>query len=201
MRSIVVISSLTSYTRDAGILSTLHGFATNKKSGYERESAGLAFQSLSKALGPSGAPLLLPSLPILFDLYNDKGDVVREAASIAAKSILKLFPPESTRIVFQTLEDILDKGKWQAKVGALEAMKSFVNSARDAVAGELGSILPKVEGAMHDTKKEVRSLHSTHDDHPSSVWLDRSHLPRSSAPRPSAQRWQTPIWALTSRRW
>ena len=144
--------------RDAGIISTLHSFATNKKSGYERESAALAFQSLAKALGPSGAPLLLPSLSVLFELYMDKGDVVREAATAATKSILKLFPPESTRVVFRSLEEILLQGKWRTKVGVLEAMKTFVNSARDAVAAELGSILPKVEGALHDTKSEVRAL-------------------------------------------
>ncbi|KAH8107919.1 P-loop containing nucleoside triphosphate hydrolase protein [Cristinia sonorae] len=142
---------------DAGILETLHAFASNKKSGYERESAGLAFQSLAKALGPSGAPLLLPSLTILFELYMDKGDVVRDAASLATKAILKLFPPESARIVFRTLEDILEKGKWRTKVGVLDAMKSFVNSARDYVASDLGNILPKVEGALHDTKSEVSS--------------------------------------------
>lgn len=145
---------------DASILTTLHDFATNKKSGYERESAALAFQSLAKALGPSGAPLILPSLPILFELYMDKGDVVRDAATAATKAILKLFPPESTRIVFRALEDVLEKGKWRTKVGALDAMKSFVNSARDAVAAELGSILPKVEHALHDTKSEVRRFYT-----------------------------------------
>lgn len=94
----------------------------------------------------------------------DKGDVVRDAATVATKAILKLFPPESVRVVFKTLEDILETGKWRTKVGALDAMKNFVNSARDAVAAEIGSILPKVEGAMHDTKSEVRSL-DLYDDH------------------------------------
>lgn len=85
----------------------------------------------------------------------DKGEVVRAAAASATKAILKLFPPESTRIVFRTLEDILDKGKWRTKVGVLDAMKAFVNSARDAVANELGTTIPKIESAMHDTKSEV----------------------------------------------
>ena len=88
----------------------------------------------------------------------DKGDVVRIAATTATKNILKLFPPEATRIVFRTLEDILDKGKWRTKVGVLDAMKTFVNTAKDAVANELGTTIPKVEHAMHDTKSEVRSV-------------------------------------------
>lgn len=97
----------------------------------------------------------MPSLSILFELYMDKGDVVRAAASAAVKSILKLFPPESTWIIFRTLEDILDNGKWRTKVGVLDAMKGFVNSARTYVADQLGETLPKVEKAMHDTKQEV----------------------------------------------
>ena len=90
----------------------------------------------------------------------DKGDVVRAAATAACKAILKLFPPESTRIVFRSLEEILDKGKWRTKVGVLDAMKGFVANARDAVAEQLGVTLPKVEAAMHDTKAEVRSINA-----------------------------------------
>lgn len=85
----------------------------------------------------------------------DKGEVVRVAASGAVKAILKLFPPESTRIVFRQLEAILESGKWRTKVGVLESFKVFVSSARDEVAVELGNTLPKVESAMHDTKQEV----------------------------------------------
>ena len=85
----------------------------------------------------------------------DKGDVVRIAATAAVKSILKLFPPETTRIIFRCLETILTNGKWRTKVGVLDALKSFVNSARDEVAAELGNVLPKVEAAMHDTKQEA----------------------------------------------
>ncbi|KAG6920275.1 hypothetical protein DXG01_005044 [Tephrocybe rancida] len=142
---------------DSNILNTLHAFATNKKSGYERESAAIAFNSLATMLGAPVAPLLLPSLTVLFDLYMDKGDVVRAAASAAVKAILKLFPPEATRIVFDTLVVILEAGKWRTKVGVLDALKSFVAPARDAVATELGTLLPKVESTMHDTKQEVSS--------------------------------------------
>ncbi|KAI0743566.1 P-loop containing nucleoside triphosphate hydrolase protein [Daedaleopsis nitida] len=142
---------------DANILSAIHGFATNKKSGYERESAAIAFQSFATILGAPAAPLFIPSLPILFELYMDKGDVVRIAATTATKSILKLFPPEATRVVFRALEDILDKGKWRTKVGVLDAMKVFVSTAKEQVANELGTTIPKVEAAMHDTKAEVSS--------------------------------------------
>ncbi|THH14243.1 hypothetical protein EW146_g6065 [Bondarzewia mesenterica] len=142
---------------DGDILPTLHKFATNKKSGYERESAAIAFQALAITLGAPVGPILLPSLPILYELYMDKGDVVRQAAAAATKAVLKLFPAESTGLVYRTLEAVLESGKWRTKVGALDGIKSFVNSAGEAVANELGAILPKVEAAMHDTKAEVSS--------------------------------------------
>ncbi|KAI0051246.1 hypothetical protein FA95DRAFT_1628606 [Auriscalpium vulgare] len=142
---------------DGEVLSTLHRFLANKKSGYERESAGIAFQSLASVLGPPSGPLLLPSLPILFDLYMDKGEVVRQAVAGAAKAILKLFPPESVRVVFRVLEDIVENGKWRTKVGALDAIRGFVSGAQEAVANELATTLPRVVGAMHDTKAEVSS--------------------------------------------
>ncbi|KAG1862560.1 P-loop containing nucleoside triphosphate hydrolase protein [Suillus subalutaceus] len=142
---------------DQNVITILENFALNKKSGWERESGAIAFQSFPAVLGPPSAPFLLPSLHVLFDLLSDKGEVVRTAATAATKAILQLLPPEATRTVFGILEDILEKGKWQTKVAALDALKSFVARAKDSVADELGHILPKVEVAMHDTKKEVAS--------------------------------------------
>lgn len=134
----------------------LYSFANNKKSGYERESAAIGIKSLATILGPPAGPALLSALPVLYELYMDKGDVVRIAATSASKAIVKLFPPESTRMIFRNLEEMLDKAKWKGKVGILDALKSFVSTAKTQVADQLGETLPKVEAAMHDTKSEVR---------------------------------------------
>lgn len=138
------------------VIEALQSFATNKTSGSDRESAAIAFNSIATICGPSYTPFLLPSLPIIFDLYMDKGDVVRTAASTAVKSILKSVPPESTRIIFAQLEEILEAGKWRTKVGVLNSLKTFVAPAPTQVAEILGDLLPKVEKAMHDTKSDVR---------------------------------------------
>ena len=100
-------------------------------------------------------PVLLPSLPILFELYMDKGDVVREAATAATRTILKNTPPEAISTVFRTLETCLAAGKWRAKVGILDAMKTFSTKYKEQVAEELGTTIPIVENCMHDTKAEV----------------------------------------------
>ncbi|KAL1939760.1 hypothetical protein VTO73DRAFT_9460 [Trametes versicolor] len=55
---------------DENILTTLEQFATNKKSGYERESAAIAFHSFATVLGAPCAPLFLKSLPVLFELQS-----------------------------------------------------------------------------------------------------------------------------------
>lgn len=141
---------------DSPTVKTLREFALNKKSGYERESAAMGFQYLASVLGTPSAPILLQSLPLLMDLYMDKGDVVRLAATAAGKTILRLCPPESTRVVFRQLVEILENGKWRTKVGALDAIRGFVDRAKEQVGVELVDILPKVEKAMHDTKPEVR---------------------------------------------
>ena len=146
--------------RDAHILDVLHTFALNKKSGYERESAAVGLHSLASVVGVPSAPILLRSLPTLYDLYMDKGEVVRNASMEAVKTILKLFPPESTGLVFRTLEEVVEKGKWKAKVGALDGLRSFVKTAKENVANELGNTLPKVELALHDTKQEVFAIHA-----------------------------------------
>lgn len=107
------------------------------------------------------------------DLYMDKGDVVRIAATAATKTLLRLFPPESTRIVFRHLEDILEKGKWRTKIGALDAIRGFVDRAKDEVAAELGEVLPKVEKAMHDTKPEVGISGAHTETHPlTMLWTE-----------------------------
>ncbi|QRW24299.1 ABC transporter [Rhizoctonia solani] len=60
---------------DEKVLEQLHTFAANKKSGYERESAAVGLHALATHLKAGVGPLLLASLPVLLDLYSDKGDV------------------------------------------------------------------------------------------------------------------------------
>lgn len=195
--SATAIDNTHQFISDQNVLTDLQNFALNKKSGWERESGAVAFQSLAAVLGPPSAPALLPSLPVIFDLLSDKGEVVRTAALAATKAILQLLPPEATRTVFWILEDILEKGKWQTKVGALDALKGFVARAKDSVADELGHILPKVEAAMHDTKKEVR-IECSGTTSLRRLDSSRSLLLPSSALLLCAQRLRTPTLPLTS---
>ncbi|CAE7059439.1 unnamed protein product [Rhizoctonia solani] len=149
---------------DEQVLSQLHAFAANKKSGYERESAAVGLHALATHLKAAAGPLLLASLPVLLDLYSDKGDVVRLAATSAVRAILALFPPEATRSVLRELLAVVggdSGGKWKTKAGALDSVRRWVEEKSkraerlEFIAAELGEILPTVENAMHDTKSEV----------------------------------------------
>lgn len=157
------IPALTFFHRDEKVLTQLATFAANKKSGYERESAAVGLHALATHLKTAAGPLLLPSLGVLLDLYSDKGDVVRLAATAAVRAILALFPPEATRPVMRELLTAVagEGGKWKTKVGALDAVRRWVEEKSkkadraEYVAAELARVLPTIENAMHDTKSEV----------------------------------------------
>ncbi|KAF8748477.1 Chromo (CHRromatin Organization MOdifier) domain [Rhizoctonia solani] len=131
---------------DEKVLEQLHTFAANKKSGYERESAAVGLHALATHLKAGVGPLLLASLPVLLDLYSDKGDVVRLAATSAV---------------------LIGRRQWRGwwkmenKAGALDTIRRWVEEKSkkaeraEYIAAELGIILPTVENAMHDTKSEV----------------------------------------------
>ena len=129
----------------------------------------------------------------------DKGDVVRQATTAANKAILALFPPEATRLVFRTLEGILENGKWRTKVAVLDALRGFVKTAPQDVANELVVTLPKVEAAMHDTKSEVcYAISYCHD-----VIADecRLQVPPTKPPQRCALRSRMPILHPISPSW
>ncbi|KAG9053036.1 hypothetical protein FS842_008881 [Serendipita sp. 407] len=143
---------------DAKIIQALHAFCANKKSGYERESGAMGLQALATVLGTPAAPILVQSLPTLFELYMDKGDVVREAATAAVRAILKTFPPEGLGFILTRLETALDQTKqWKSKVGILDAIRTLSNQNKELIGEYLGTTLPHIEHAMHDTKAEVSS--------------------------------------------
>jgi elongation factor 3 len=135
-------------------------YAQDKKSGFAREGAAIGMKALCQRLGPAALPLLLSSLPDLFELQSDKGEVVRAAAGTAIKSLISLTPVEAIEPVMQILSaNLKTMSKWMGKVGCLKAMSILVEGKgeeeKEEIANMLGVLLPLVEGAMHDTKKEV----------------------------------------------
>jgi elongation factor 3 len=97
-------------------------------------------------------------VPSLLGVLVDKTQSIRSAAQSGASAIVKQSTPEGVRQILDMLKDVLtDSKQWRAKVGALKAMEATVKpGSEEWVAEQLGHIIPVVEGAMHDTKSEVR---------------------------------------------
>lgn len=147
------------------ILPSLIKAAKNKKSGYEREAAAIGMTAIfSKVAGknspsPLGAePWLLPqTLPVLLDLYADKGDVVVEAAQSAVEQLYTLAPAEAVPEVLSSLYAVLESSatKWQSKVGALKLIGKLADAFDEQIGEQLPKLIPYLTNAMHETKSDI----------------------------------------------
>lgn len=132
----------------------------NLKADNEREAAMVAFDELFRKVGLAGGadPYFIPLLPIILDRYQESGkaESVKIAAEKAAKQLIRLAPAELAPKVIEELFAVIEGGaKWRSKVGALELLSTFAVSAKDQVAERLGEYVPRLSGAMRDTKPEV----------------------------------------------
>ncbi|KAL2914827.1 [NU+] prion formation protein 1 [Polyrhizophydium stewartii] len=138
----------------AGILNALVSSTTNKKSGLEREGGLLGIAGIAGAVGRSGEPYLLSLLPMVLDAYADKGQPVREAASLAAENILAVVEPVAVPAVLPLLFEAMTR-KWQTKIGAIELLVTLAKRAPAQIGEALPDIIPAVTDCMHETKAEV----------------------------------------------
>ncbi|KAF8943837.1 hypothetical protein BGZ47_004984 [Haplosporangium gracile] len=143
--------------KTSNILADLEAECKNKKSGLAREGALIGICALADVLGRPSEPFLMPLLPLILDLYADKGPVVQDAASRAALAIMANMPSQSAPIVLPILfQSIGGPGKkWQTKVGALQILADLSNASPIQVGIALPEIIPIVKDCLSDTKKEV----------------------------------------------
>lgn len=145
-----------------GVLEDLNR-ATKSKSVAEREGAMVAYEELFRKVGLAGGadPYFIPLLVDILDRYQESGkaEVVKVAAEKAAKQLIRLPPAELAPKLIEQLFIVIESNtaKWRSKVGALELLSTFAVSAKDQVAERLGDYVPRLSGAMRDTKPEVRA--------------------------------------------
>lgn len=144
-----------------GVLDSFVNAAKNKKSGLEREGALIGFNALAEVLGHQSEPVLLPYVPIMLDLYADKGSVVQETAELAVNTIVKDIPAEAYKVLLPVVYDALGANgskKWQTKVGALKILTRLAEDAPLQIAASLPELIPAVSDyGLTDTKTEVRN--------------------------------------------
>ena len=135
--------------------------ALKGKDAVARESALVGFEELFRKVGLAGGAdcFFVPVLPHIIDRLQESGkqQSIAAAAEKAAKQLIRLSPPELAPLVIEELFSVIESSgaKWKSKVGALELLASFATSAREQVAERLGTYVPRLAGAMRDTKSEV----------------------------------------------
>ncbi|KAI1091401.1 prion formation protein [Rostrohypoxylon terebratum] len=165
-----------------GIIAELKKAASDKKSGLRREGAqnllGALFEKFPPRQQSSEVVFLIQDgglISVALDALADKGTVVRDAAQYGLDALFGLLSPEAMVVgLLPALIAYLSKktGKWQGTVGALKLMQKMADKAkleigstkeqaqekdilREAMGAKLASLIPIVEGNMHDLKSEV----------------------------------------------
>ncbi|XXH02339.1 hypothetical protein Hte_008712 [Hypoxylon texense] len=165
-----------------GVLAEVKKAAADKKSGLRRESAqnilGALFEKFPPRQPLSEVVFLLQDgglVSVALDALADKGTVVRDAAQYGIDALFGHLSPEAMVVgLLPALVAYLSKrtGKWQGTVGALKLMQRMADKAkmeigctkeqaqekdilREAMGAKLASLIPIVEGNMHDLKADV----------------------------------------------
>lgn len=167
---------------DYGVVNRVKAGANNKKSGLERESAqnllGALFEKITSKQPLSEVTFLSSQdglIACALDALSDKGTVVRDAAQYGLDAIFGQLSAEALVVgLLPALLSYMGKktGKWQGRVGALKLIQKMADKAkmelggtkeqalekdllREAMGEKLASLIPIVEGDMHDLKSEV----------------------------------------------
>ncbi|ETS84392.1 hypothetical protein PFICI_02417 [Pestalotiopsis fici W106-1] len=165
-----------------GVLNRVKTGAANKKSGLERESAQNLLGALLERITPkqrlSEVSFLRRQDGVVgcaLDALSDKGAVVRDAAQYGLDALFRCLGAEALVVgLLPALTAYLSKktGKWQGRVGALKLIQKIADKSkmeigctkeealekdllREAMGAKLASLIPIVEGDMHDLKAEV----------------------------------------------
>ncbi|KAI1392013.1 prion formation protein [Hypoxylon trugodes] len=165
-----------------GVVAEVKKAAADKKSGLRRESAqnllGALFEKFPPRQPLSEVVFLVQDgglVSCALDALADKGTVVRDAAQYGLDALFGHLSAEAMVVgLLPALVTYLSKktGKWQGTVGALKLMQRMADKAkleigctkeqaqekdilREAMGAKLASLIPIVEGNMHDLKSEV----------------------------------------------
>jgi elongation factor 3 len=162
------------------ILDALRKASADKKNPGVREGSmfglGALFEKFPPADPLSEVPFLVQDggvLSLALDALSDKVAATREGAQYALDALLGNLGPESIVVgLVPAIMRYLQKsgGKWQGTIGALNLIIKVIDKSkvgaggyegaqkaflRDSLGKRLESLIPVVEGAMHDLKPEV----------------------------------------------
>ncbi|KAF3213014.1 hypothetical protein TWF679_005583 [Orbilia oligospora] len=164
------------------ILAEVKKAAADKKNGFRRESSqnllGAIFEKMPPRAPISEVVLMIQDDGVVgcaLDALADKGTIVRDAAQYGLNALFDNLSSEALVVgLLPVLTTYISKaaGKWQGTVGAYKLLQKMADKAkltigstkeqgedqdilREAMGAKLATLIPIVEGGMHDLKAEV----------------------------------------------
>lgn len=132
---------------------------TNKKDANARERAVEAIRAIAEhsSVAPGVEPHLVSLLGPTLNAVGDKMTNVKNAAQVAAISLVKAINPNATKAALPSIiNSILSAQKWPEKMTGLQCIEALVETAPAQLAFLVPDLIPVVSESMWDTKPEVK---------------------------------------------
>ncbi|GAM37481.1 hypothetical protein EIK77_006439 [Talaromyces pinophilus] len=131
----------------------------NKKDANARERAVEAIRAIAEhsSVAPGVEPHLVTLLGPTLNAVGDKMTNVKNAAQVAAISLVKAINPNATKAALPSIiKSILSAQKWPEKMTGLQCVEALVETAPAQLAFLVPDLIPVVSESMWDTKPEVK---------------------------------------------
>lgn len=131
----------------------------NKKDANARERAVEAIRAIAEhsSVAPGVEPHLVTLLGPTLNAVGDKMTNVKNAAQVAAISLVKAINPNATKAALPSIiNSILSAQKWPEKMTGLKCIEALVETAPAQLAFLVPDLIPVVSESMWDTKPEVK---------------------------------------------
>jgi HEAT repeat protein len=143
--------------KEFDIFSRLKNATEDKKQYESRQGAMFALETFSSSLGRLFEPYAIHALPLLLSAFGDSTPDVREAATDAARVIMRNMSGYGVKLILPSLLSGLDERQWRTKKGSIELMGMMAYCAPRQLSHSLPVIIPRLTGVLTDSHAQVRA--------------------------------------------